>query len=130
MRAKELKEFLAKVPDDTEILIRCQNHERPPMGTKETVEISSITPTINNYTHKVMFNPSKTVRLMAWCPDLTDFVSCDECVRCARIKACVKKGRQCEGCTAVCECKNCGHYDITSAKPFSEKPKFERDTTK
>ena len=127
MRAKELKRFLANIPDDTEILIRCQNHERPPMGSKETISIVSVTPILNDYVHQVVLNPEKSTRLSAWTPDLTEFVSCEDCVRASRIKTCAKRGRVCETCSAVCDCKDCFHSDIAIPKPYSEKCKFERN---
>lgn len=130
MRAKELKNFLANIPDDTEILIRCQTHERPPAGTKESVGIASLTPTINDVKHQVVFNSDKNLRTMTWTPELTDMVVCEDCVRCSRIKTCTKRGRHCEGCTAVCECKNCGYLDTDTPKPYSQRPKFEKDPTK
>ena len=127
MRAKELKAFLNKLPDDTEILIRCQVHEHPPMCAKETVEIESVTPQLNDTVHRIMFNANKAIRVTSFQPNPTDLVSCKECVRANRILTCQKKERSCEDCKATCECKDCGHYNVDSMEPFSNRPKYERD---
>ena len=76
MRAKELKQFLNKLPDDTEILIRCQVHEHPAMGAKETVGVASITPLLSETRHQIMFNPEKIVRMASFQPLPTDMVCC------------------------------------------------------
>lgn len=130
MRAKELKEFLNKVPDDTEILIRCQVHERPPMGAKETISIASLTPNFGENIHQIMFNPERLTRLMSFQPNPTDMVVCKDCVRAARIFVCQKRGKVCEECKATCECKQCGHFNIEMEEPFQVRPNFEKDPYK
>lgn len=127
MRAKELKAFLNKLPDDTEILIRCQVHEHPSMGVKETVGIASVTPQLNGTVHQIMFNADKAIRMVSFQPQPTDLVSCKTCVRASRILACQKRERMCEECKATCECKDCGHFNIDSMEPYSNRPKYERD---
>lgn len=130
MRAKELKQFLSKLPDDTEILIRCQVHERPPMGAKETVNVASITPHFNDTTHQIVFNPERLTRLTSFQPNPTDLVVCTDCVRAARIAVCQKRGRVCEECKATCECKECGHFNIEMDEPFQVRPHYEKDPYK
>ena len=127
MRAKELKQFLNKLPDDTEILIRCQVHEHPAMGAKETVGVASITPMLSETRHQIRFNPEKIVRIASFQPLPTDMVCCTECVRAARIATCQKRGRVCEECRATCECKDCGHFNTETEEPYSIRPRFERD---
>lgn len=127
MRAKELKQFLNKLPDDTEILIRCQVHEHPPMGAKETVGVASITPMLSETKHQIMFNPERLVRMTSYQPMPTDMVMCTDCVRANRIATCQKRGRACEECNATCECKNCGHFNCDVEEPYSNRPNYERD---
>jgi hypothetical protein len=130
MRVKELKNLLERLPEDTEILIRCQNHERPVTGSRETVDIVSVTPNIGETKKYLMFNPSRAVRLYTYVPQPTDMVSCMSCTRKKRIETCVKRGKICEECTANCECKNCGHFNIDQEDVFAHKPNYEKDTTK
>ena len=130
MRAKELKNFLNKIPDDTEILLRCQNHEIVSASVKETVGIVSVTPHINEVTHQVILNADKSIRLCSFMPDLSTLVVCDNCVRGDRIKACKQRGKACEDCQAVCDCKNCNNYNIDVPQPFSIRNKYEEGKKK
>ena len=127
MRVKELKQFLNNVPDDTEIFIRCQLHEKVPMGVKEYTPVASITPHLNDTKHEIIFNADKLIRLTAYQPEETDLVMCESCVRASRIFTCSKRDRDCDTCKATCDCKLCGHFNITEAEPFSNKPKYERN---
>lgn len=125
MRAKELKNFLMNVPDDTEILLRCQEHERVSIGKKEEIGIKSVTPTINDYKHIIVLNPERTVRLANWLPEQTEPVLCKDCSNGTRMHTCTEKGKFCSTCMAVCRCKECGYTDTNVPKPFSQRPNFE-----
>jgi hypothetical protein len=127
MRAKEFKKFLNNIPDDTEILIRCQLHEDSPPGLKETVKVVSITPQLNDYKRQVILNAEKVVRLAAYLPHPADLVSCETCTNASRISTCVKKGRDCDACRATCNCKDCGHHNIGIAEPYERKPNYEKN---
>ena len=130
MRAKELKNFLERVPEDTEILLRCQCHELSPAGAKETIGITSITPHINGVEHQIMLNADRPIRLCSLMPDANTLVSCLSCVRGSRIKVCKQRNKICEECDAVCDCKVCNNYNIDSRLPFSTRPKYEEDPHK
>ncbi len=130
MRAKELRNLLENIPDETEILLRCQNHEHPSLGAKETIGILSVTPNLNESHKVVVFNPGRPVRLVSYMPQPTDLVSCMTCMKRRRIETCVKNNRICENCTATCECKGCGHFNIDMDDMFANKPHYEKDPNK
>lgn len=127
MRAKELKNLLNNIPDDTQIFIRCQLHEDTPNNATETIPVISVTPHINDYDRYIIFNAEKVVRLAAFMPHPADFVSCKTCVNASRISTCAKKGRDCTNCRATCKCKDCGNTNIGLEEPFEKKPNYERN---
>lgn len=127
MRAKELRNLLNNIPDDTQILIRCQVHESTADNATEMVSVVSITPHLNDFNRYIIFNPEKNVRLAAFMPHPTDLVSCKTCVNASRVSTCAKKGRDCDSCRATCKCKDCGHSNIGVEEPFELKPNYERN---
>jgi hypothetical protein len=126
MRVKELKNLLNQIPDETEVLLRCQLHEKAGTGVNETTSIVSVTPNIGTDNKYIILNPDRGVRLCAFMPQDTAIVSCATCVRRQRIEICKTRGKKCSECLAVCECKSCGNENIEKEDVFANKPKYER----
>lgn len=128
MRVKELKNFLNKMPDEAEIVLRCQNHETVRTGVREVTEILSVSQNIGQTDKYIIFNPKRAVRLSSFLPRDTEMVNCKSCIKRKRIEICKERGKMCADCAAVCECKNCGNLDIENDDTFSNKPNYERDS--
>lgn len=127
MKVKELRNLLNKLPDDTEVYLRCQTHERPRQNTREVVSIASVTNNIGMTEKFIMFNAERAVRLTSFLPQDSEVVNCRTCVRKQRIDICKSRNKMCDTCEAVCECKLCGNQNVEDDDYFSNKPKYERN---
>lgn len=127
MRVKELKNLLNQIPDETEVLLRCQTHEKVGPRVNETETIMSITPNIGETEKYILLNTTRAVRLATFLPQDTAMVNCKTCVRKQRIEICKSRNKSCAECLAVCECKQCGNQDIECDDIFANKPKYEKN---
>lgn len=127
MRVKELKNLLDKMPEDTEVVFRCQLHEITSIGVKETIPIMSAMPVLTSSNKMLILNPEKPVRLDILIPLPTDLVKCTTCTKRNRLQTCIKRGRSCDECQANCDCKNCGHNNMEDEVSFVNRPHYEKD---
>lgn len=126
MKVRELRNLLNKMPDETDVLLRCQTHEKSRSGARETTEIVSVTPNLGEEEKYIILNTDRAVRLSTFMPEDNTKVSCMTCVRRQRIEICKSRGKQCADCMAVCECKKCGNENIKDEDIFENKPKYEK----
>lgn len=125
MRAKELKQMLNKLPDNTEIIIRAQVHQDDNIKHSEFVQISSANAKISNLDNLLILNPVKTLRVSKWVPKDNELVDCVSCKHYSSLISCRSRDRDCTTCFANCSCSKCNPSNPTIKCTFAERPQWE-----